>query len=911
MGSFARFNIYSTLVLGIFLFLSVSYFLVYMPYRTYVLESRQVEEKYIEKNKEHIKNEINRIISRFSRDQRLHEQQCQDRLRNHLLNFSISLDNYAGNDPIEFISKYNHIHGKQEIDQDLVKNEIFFAFNEDFTLLEQPSEKEYAELDLAPIQRDQIIQKLKASRLSLPGEVSVIQWPSRNQGKSTTLWATSRYIPRENIYVVIAMSMTQLEKAFKRRVLEWLSSVRFGSDRSGYFFIMNQQAKPLMIGTMDPAYNKDMSALPTPEKMETVARQFVDIARNGGGFNRFRFKNPAHDNDMEEKIAYVKQFPKWGWVIGTGFYISEIKSVIAAEKKSLAEKAQKQGIVSYAVVGLNLLMSLIVAYFVSRHIKVLEKKRARYVRSLEDYTKLMDRLCMITKSDLNGDITYANDNFCHVMGFEKKELIGQPHNIVRHPDVPKKVFKDMWETIQAKLQWQGIVKSKTKQGKATFADSVISPMTDEDGNITEYIAARYDITELLESRDEIELAFATDKLTSLNSRLKLIEDIDRDKRDKCLILFDIVDFKGINSEFGIKEGDQIIRHVSEAMVNFFVGENHYIYRLHSDVFALLSLTADRESIVKECKTFLSYLSERPYFSDKISSFSVTLVGGIACGTEDLINRADVALHKAKHEKQVFEVYHEDHFNQTGGRNYWINEVLQGLKENRILPHYQPLVNLETNRTFKFECLMRMVGKNGDIIPPGDFLPIIEQTSIYPQMTECIVEKACSFFADRTESFGINLSIDDLLRQKTVDSILTIAKKYNTADRMVIEVVETQHVHNFSAALKVLDLFNSVGMRVAIDDFGSGYANFSYLSEFPAHLVKIDGSLVKKINKDPKTYNLVKMLVEYAHNEGMEVVAEFVCDAEILQTVKELGCDYGQGYYFSKPLPADQIDTIEV
>lgn len=202
--------------------------------------------------------------------------------------------------------------------------------------------------------------------------------------------------------------------------------------------------------------------------------------------------------------------------------------------------------------------------------------------------------------------------------------------------------------------------------------------------------------------------------------------------------------------------------------------------------------------------------------------------------------------------------------------------------------------------------MRMLDQEGQIVSPGKFLPILEQTRYYPQMTQSIVEQACRFFSTKNVNFSVNLSVDDLLRQQTVEFITAIAKRYRVTNRIVIELVETESVQNYDIALQSIKQLKSLGMKIAIDDFGSGYANFSYLSGFPADFIKIDGSLISKINNDVKDYHLVKMLIDYAHGEGMEVIAEFVSDAAIEKTIIELGCDYGQGYHLGRPVPGEEI-----
>jgi EAL domain-containing protein (putative c-di-GMP-specific phosphodiesterase class I) len=241
------------------------------------------------------------------------------------------------------------------------------------------------------------------------------------------------------------------------------------------------------------------------------------------------------------------------------------------------------------------------------------------------------------------------------------------------------------------------------------------------------------------------------------------------------------------------------------------------------------------------------------------------------------------------------------------RAYWINEVQQALLDQRLVPHYQPIVHIASGKVTRYEALMRMHNTYGELVSPGEFLPIMEQTSHYPEMTRAIFKQSCIFFRYREENFSVNLSVDDLLRRETVDEIASMAQKYGVAQRLTVELVETENVHNYESALKALAELKQLGIKVAIDDFGSGFANFSYLSAFPADFVKIDGSLVSKVNEDEKTRNLVRVLIDYAHSEGMEVIAEFVSSAEILETISAMGCDYAQGYYFGAPTPGEKIE----
>lgn len=644
------------------------------------------------------------------------------------------------------------------------------------------------------------------------------------------------------------------------------------------------------------------------EEKQTIHR-LVENAHNGGDYVEYMFENPATVNALENKIADVSAVPRVDWVVEMGGYTNTLDERIQILQHELLSGAHKRTQIGIIVVLINLLLGLTIAYVTQRYVRRIEAAREEYLKRLEQYSNLLDELCLVSKGDLTGNITYVNDKFCQVSGYTRAQMLGRPHNIVRHPSVPKMVFKRMWQRIQAGNIWRGISRNKTSDGNSYYADSVIMPLTDQKGNIVEYIAARYEITELLEKRDEVRLAFDTDKLTSLGSRHKLIEDLRASSDDSCLILFDVVDFGGINHNLGIETADQILLHLSNQMVEFFAAEKYSLYRLHSDIFAVLTIATPPPELYATAEQFSQSLRQNTYVHTDSGTMNLNLICGIACNEKDLLTCADAALQHAKQNKSAFSIYNPDIAACQGHtRAYWINEVQQALLDQRLIAYYQPIVHILSGETRRYEALMRMVNTQGEIIPPGTFLPIMEQTSHYPEMTRAIFKQACMFFRFRKENFSVNLTVDDLLHRKTIDFIATTATNYAVTERLILELVETENIHNYDAALKALLELKALGIKIAIDDFGSGFANFSYLSAFPADFVKIDGSLICKINEDEKTRNLVKVLIDYAHSEGIEVIAEFVSSAEILATITAMGCDYAQGYHFGAPTTGEKVPS---
>jgi PAS domain S-box-containing protein/diguanylate cyclase (GGDEF)-like protein len=903
-----RFNILATALAGLILALSISYFFIFLPYKEYSERKSTLRQRYIAEEKQDIKLEAQRAIDELQFLYRDYLNEIQTQLQVNVVGMKTFIEARQHESLSQIHSRVTQL--RRELNQlPLMAHLIFDAQGE---LISCCNKQYLRELGMASDLNSAEIEALTQPLREEPQNKRVlIHWPSATDGSTLEVHAL-RSEAQYNGWQVVAMLPQQISDVhLQKRFLERLSHVRFGQDASGYFYILNAEAKPLMISIFSPPFNKDLVPLDIPDNIQQIAQRLVQTSANGGGYIDYSFENPASEHIIENKIAYVAPLPYWDWTLGTGFYTSILDNRIQAQSEDMLAATHQRARIGVIVVLINLLLGFLIAYVTNRHVRRIETKREEHLKQLQQYSNILDELCLVSKGDLEGNITYANDKFCEVSGYTREEMLGQPHSIVRHPSVSKSVFKRMWQRIEAGKKWRGISRNRTKDGDSYYADSVIMPLTDQDGNIVEYIAARYEITELLEKRDEVKLAFTTDKLTSLGSRHKLVLDISSGSEGMCLLLFDIVDFGGINHNLGTEAADQALLHFSNQLVEFFAAEGSTLYRLHSDLFAVLTESNQTQEIISTVEHFSAFLRRHPFNHAKEGHLNLTVISGVACGEEDLLTCADAALQHAKHNKQAVAIYNPEIANQQGRmRSYWINEVQQALLDQRLIPHYQPIVHILSGRITRYEALMRMQNSQGELISPGAFLPIMEQTSHYPEMTRAIFRQACMFFRYRSESFSVNLSVDDLLRRDTVDSIASMAKSYAVTDRLVLELVETENIHNYDVALKALIELKGLGIKIAIDDFGSGFANFSYLSAFPADFVKIDGSLIKKINEDEKTRNLVKLLIDYAHSEGMEVIAEFVSSVEIFDTISAMGCDYAQGYYFSAPIPGDKITHLK-
>jgi len=524
---------------------------------------------------------------------------------------------------------------------------------------------------------------------------------------------------------------------------------------------------------------------------------------------------------------------------------------------------------------------------------------------LENYKKALNESSIVTKSDTKGIITYVNRNFLDITGYTIEEALGKPHSINRHPDTPQQTFHHMWEELHAKKVWKGVLKNRRKDGSAYWVNMTILPMTDDQGEVVEYIGVRHDISPIIQQRETILRQAFTHPLTGLPNREKLLKAID--ENPPCALgLLDVDKFSHINNLYGYTNGDKILTILAQKIQDFLAPlEAFTLYHLSADEFAI---TADKECRIGFESVMRGLLEAIDHTQVQLEQMYVML--DISCGIsfeapELLLRTANIAMKEAKTQREDLVVYHNDTSRQAEyeANIAWGSRLFEALREHRVVPYFQPIVNNKTKQWEKFEALVRLVDEEGKAHSPFYFLDIAKQTKQYKALTRAMVEQTFEAFLGRSEDVSINLSIDDILDSNTRSFLLESIKRYGIGNRLVLELVESEGIENFEEVMAFIDQVKALGCRIAIDDFGTGYSNFAYLLRLKADYIKIDGSMIEHLATDRNSRLIVQSIVIFAKSIGLKTIAEFVKDAATLEEVLRLGIDYSQGYYFSPPLPA--------
>lgn len=592
------------------------------------------------------------------------------------------------------------------------------------------------------------------------------------------------------------------------------------------------------------------------------------------------------NSDIEDKLEFIKE-------IKSSSLFSIVMIVSAKQDFELVSLAVKIGIDSFIQTPLKKVQF-------TKEILSLEKKYLLYDRCKQDqqnlsllkqYQNITDKSAIISKTDRSGRITYVNDNFCKITGYTRDELVGKNHNIVRPIDSPKELYADMWYTIKnKKQQWQGILKNIKKNGELYYVKSTISPLFDEDGEVLEYIALRQNISDIMTDKKHF-----LDKIESnIMSVLIMVQIEEFDMMEKFHSL-NIID--QIEKLFGYK----LLNYLPESY-NF---EN--VYNLDGGKYALLTdfdtfLASDihletyLEEFVNNVKKSRLTIDDIEYDINIRLSYSL----GKHMIYEDAKSGLDIAVSKNIPICSANDFSIKDQ--ELAKRNLDVIKMVKDALDNcRIVSYFQPIINNATQQIEKYESLVRLIDDHGEVISPYEFLSISKRGSYYNKITKRVLENSFEMLKAVNTKLSINLSALDIEKDDTREFIFHLLDTHKEhTNRLVFELLEDENVKDFRSVKNFIKKVKSMGVSIAIDDFGVGYSNFERLLEFEPDLLKIDGSLIKNILTDKYSKNIVETIVQFAKRQDILTVAEYVENKEIFELLNDLGVDYSQGYYFGKP-----------
>lgn len=397
-----------------------------------------------------------------------------------------------------------------------------------------------------------------------------------------------------------------------------------------------------------------------------------------------------------------------------------------------------------------------------------------------------------------------------------------------------------------------------------------------------------------------------DSLTALPNRKALLENIQQ-KKHIAVLLLNINNFKEINDLYGHEIGDKILKEMANSIQVIIEEYSLKLYKMHSDEYALaLSEYINVEQFDTMCQTILTRLHAIHCEVNSITIFITFSMGADICFDEgcNLVGRADMALKTAKKKNLTFVKYHDSlHIKEEYQNNIlWSKKLKDAINHNRFALYFQGIHEASTQRIFEYEALIRIMDEDGTVITPASFLDIAKKSRLYSHITEFVIRQIFKQLIATPHRYSINLSIDDILDPKIQTLLYELLAENSVGDRLIFELLEGEGIENYQEVLAFILRVKEYGCSIAIDDFGTGYSNFAHIMKLNVDFIKIDGSLIKRLDLDLSAQDIVRTIVEFAHRLNIKTVAEFVSTQDIYDECIELGIDYIQGYYLSKPKP---------
>ncbi|MBY0074940.1 putative bifunctional diguanylate cyclase/phosphodiesterase [Priestia aryabhattai] len=563
-----------------------------------------------------------------------------------------------------------------------------------------------------------------------------------------------------------------------------------------------------------------------------------------------------------------------------------------------------------------------------------EYKFKETLKKLNDIELALNESSIVAITDSRGFINHVNDKFCEISKYERHELLGQDHRIINSKHHSSLFFKELWSTIRSGKVWHGEIKNKAKDGSYYWVDTTIVPFLDERGKPYQYVSIRNDITKRKAYEEKIKQMAYYDPLTNLPNRYWLNKQLkklflDEESPELLAILFlDLDRFKSINDTLGHHHGDVLLRSVAERLKKC-IPSTDFISRHGGDEFILVLHTLKTVEEIEEMTEQIVKEMSLPFYIDGDKVLTSTSVGISLFSKEcqqhivpkdadelidRLIKQADIAMYVAKRNgRNTYEMSSSSSNEQIIKTISMENELKYALERNEFQLVYQPLIDLKTSEVIGAEALIRWNSEKFGTVYPNEFLPILEEVGLIVPVGKWVLEEACKQMKAWTElnskvsKIGVNVSPIQLKSSRFVAEIEQILQKTGLEPHFLeLEITESV-IQNSQESKKVLNRLRSLGIKVAMDDFGTCYSSLSYLKHLPINTLKIDKSFIDDLDEVGKV--LVETIIQMGKKLNFALTAEGIENEEQLQFVTEQGCHIGQGYLFDKPLSPEEMSRL--
>jgi len=528
----------------------------------------------------------------------------------------------------------------------------------------------------------------------------------------------------------------------------------------------------------------------------------------------------------------------------------------------------------------------------------------------------------ITITDANGFIIDVNPSFSKITGYTKDEVIGKTPSLLGSGKHSPDFYSTMWLAINKYGYWQGEVWNRKKEGTLYAELLSISSILDADGAITHYIGIFTDITYIKKQQERLEQIAHYDVLTQLPNRILLADRFTQalahSKRQESLLavcFLDLDNFKPVNDVYGHETGDQLLVEVAERIKSI-IREEDTASRQGGDEFVLL--LGDIESI-PHCEQMLKRIIEslaESYVIDEqpisiSASIGVSLYPIDNADLDTLMRHADQAMYQAKLEgRNRYSLFNTEQDQIVIQKNIKFQEIQHALESNEFCLYYQPKVNMATGKVFGAEALIRWIHPEKGLIPPLEFLPVIEETELEIQVGNWVINQALTQLNQWKEQgieleVSVNISSYHLLSPSFLDDFEKTLSLYPEVHSkfLQLEILESSALGDINLISNIMKICtHALGVHIALDDFGTGYSSLTHLRNLPIEVIKIDQTFIRDVLDDPNDYAIIDSVIGLADSFNRDVIAEGVETTAHGLMLLVMGCENAQGYGIARPMP---------
>lgn len=535
---------------------------------------------------------------------------------------------------------------------------------------------------------------------------------------------------------------------------------------------------------------------------------------------------------------------------------------------------------------------------------------------------------LITDSD--GLIEYINPSFEIITGFRETDVIGKKPSILKSDEHDISFYANMWKTLSQGLVFKGVFINKRPNGEIYHLEQSITPIRNEYGKFTNYVATGRDISERIKVQEELHHIAHHDGLTGLPNRSLLTDRIDhaikrasREKSEIAVMFIDLDGFKLANDIYGHEAGDIVLKEVAKRLLSV-IRSQDTVARISGDEFAVvledMNSVADAGMVARKIMEAISepcLVKDNEIFVTASIGIAVFPLDGI--DTSKLLKRSDQAMYNAKRNGKARYSFYSENDNALDTKRMETEHLLiRAVKDKQFILHYQPLMRTDEKKVYGVEALIRWKHPRDGIVMPDNFIPSLEDSGMINEVGAWVMEEACRQLAEwnakgtKDLTMSVNVSPRQLNDNQFINHLNNALQTsgINPCD-LVLEITERIFLEFNDINIRTLNRVADLGVRIAVDDFGMGHSSLTYISNLPISTLKIDRSFINKLTNDKHDERIVSALIGLAERLDISVTAEGVETREQLKILDQLNCEFAQGYLWAKAMSPQEFESWSI